>query len=237
MKDSRKQIEYYNRKYVCHFTSERVDADFDFFLNPPNEFAFNNNYNQCLIKIRKAIVSNRGDGVNFGLDAQWTDIAGAGQVVVPAGVLLFTNLKSQNSLHFASVASNPIETGIQCVLHNTGGSPSLGGNFQGIANNCASGVVRGQAAGGAGLQGDNANIHSVVAWEYHDDRSIEEAGVLCSNPFGQQFQVRLRDPVNGDICKLTSEGNFNVAASNGSSLNLELEVLMLANPTPGEGGC
>lgn len=232
MEDPRKQIEYYNRKYVAHFTSIRQDADFNFFLNPPNEFAFNNNFNQCLIKIRKATVSNRGDTVNFGLDAQWSDIAGGAVIINPSGVLLHTSIKSQNSLHFTTNSRDPIETGIQCILHNTGGSSSRSGNFRGVPNDCASGVLRNLAAVAPAVAGQNANIHSVVMWEYHDERSIEEAGILCPNPFGQSLRVRFRDPVDGDMCKLTSEGNFGAAASNATSLNLEIEFLMLPNPTP-----
>lgn len=236
-KDAKKAIDYYNRRYVLHFTSTRAEADFRFFVNPPNEYAFSNNYNQCLIKIRKAIVSNRGDQTNHGLDAQWTDLAGAGQVNNPAGVLMFSSIKSQQSIHHTSHSATPIETGVQAILHNTTHSAGISGNFRGLANECASGVVRGLAAGGAGLQGENANIHSVATWEYHDERDIESSGILCPNPFGQNFTVGFRDPVNGNVCKLTSEGNFNVAASNGTSLNLELEILMLPNPTPEDGRC
>ena len=232
MRNNKKEIEYYNRRFVLHLSATRANADFTFRLNPPNEFAFNNNYSQCLIKIRKATLSNRGDATNFGLDAQYTDLAGAGQVSVPAGVLLFSTLKSQNSLHFANNTIEPIETGIMCVLHNSKGSASEGGAFRGIANDCGTVITRGEAAGGNGLQGQNSNSYSVNMWEYEDERPIENSGVLCSNPFGQIVEWKLRDSVNGNIVKLTSEANFNVAASNGSSINIELEVLMLPNPTP-----
>ena len=70
------------------------------------------------------------------------------------------------------------------------------------------------------------------SWDYIDTRPIEDGGILCGNPFGQEFRCKLFDPQSQLQVKLTSEANFGVLASNGSSLTLELEILMLPNPTP-----
>ena len=231
----RESIEYHNRKFKFVFTGTNADAEFKFFLTqPPNEFAFSDRYSQCLIQIRRAHLSNRADTVNHGLDSQFTDPAGAGQEVCASGVMLLTDIRCNNRRHYYVDTLDATDHGIFCILNSKFGSAGIGGNFGGIPNNCCALAARGQAAGGAGLQGANENLHLVNAWEFEDTRPIEDAGVLCANPFGKHFDVKLKSTDSGNQVKLTSEANFNVGASNGSSLVLELDVLMLPNPTPGD---
>ena len=70
------------------------------------------------------------------------------------------------------------------------------------------------------------------AWEFEDSRPIEDAGILCPNPFGSDKLFKLRSVDTLTQVFLTSESNAGVAASNGSSISIELEILMLPNPTP-----
>ena len=235
MMNPRESIEYHNRKFKMVFTGNQADAEWEFFLDqPPNEFAFSDRYSQCLIQVRRAHLSNRADTVNHGLDGQFTDPAGAGQELCASGVMLLTDIRCNNRRHYYHNTLDATDHGVFCILNSKFGSSGNGGNFGGIPNNCAALTARGQAAGGAGLQGGNENLHLVSAWEYEDTRSVEDAGVLCHNPFGRKFTCKLKSTDTGNQVKLTSEANFNVAASNGSSLVLELDILMLPNPTPGD---
>lgn len=229
----RESIEYHNRKFKMVFTGSQADAEWIFHLDqPPNEFAFSDRYSQCLIQVRRAHLSNRADAVNHGLDSQFTDPAGAGQEICASGVMLTTDIRCNNRRHYYHDTDDASEHGVFCILTSKFGSAGVGGNFGGIPNNCCALAARGQAAGGLGVQGGNENLHLVNAWEFEDTRPIEDAGVLCSNPFGKKFTCKLKSTDTGNQVKLTSEANFNAAASNGSSIVLELDVLMLPNPTP-----
>jgi len=237
MLNPRESIEYHNRKFQLVFTGTSGDGVWDFDIsNPPNEFAYSDRYSQCLIQITKAHLNNRGDTTNLGLDAQFTDQA-TGTRVEPceSGVMLLTDLKTNNKRQYFDNKSSSTQQGIFCMLQNKFGSAGEGGAFAGTDVNCATLVERGQAAAGAGGKGANANLHSVAAWEYIDHRPIEDGGVLCGNPFGRKFKCQLYSTNSEAPVKLTSEANFNQAASNGSSLCLEIDVLMLPNPTSGGG--
>lgn len=235
MMNPRESIEYHNRKFKMVFTGTQEDAEWIFHLDqPPNEFAFSDRYSQCLIQIRRAHLSNRNDSVNHGLDSQFTDPAGAGQEECASGVMLQTDIRCNNRRHYYHDIADATDHGVFCILHSKFGSAGVGGNFGGIPNNCCALTSRGQPVGGAGLQGANENLHLVNAWEFEDTRPIEDAGVLCHNPFGRKFTVKLKSTDSANQVKLTSQANFNVPASNGSSLILELDLLMLPNPTPND---
>ena len=237
MLNPRQSIEYHNRKFKFVFAGFEPSGNFTFHLNsPPNEFAFSDRYSQCLIQITRAHLSNRGDTVNHGLDSEFTDQATGGfEVPCITGVMLKTDIKSNNQALMLSDGIVQEETGIFCILNSKYGSAGVDGAFGGVASNCAALVKRGGAAAGDGGKGANDNLHLVNAWEYLDQRPIEDAGVLCGNPFGKEFSVSLIDPEGGQTpVKLTSQANFNQAASNGSCLNFEMEILMLPNPTPSD---
>lgn len=240
MMNPRESIEYHKRKFKYSLASGNADAIFTFDLQKPqNEFAFSDRYSQCLIKINHAYLSNRADAVNHGLDALFIDAAGGGQACA-SGVLLMTDIRTTNSnaisqnigAQIGDGMLQEVRSGIHCILHNKRGSAGVAGQFLGVNLDAASEVVVGKAAGGAGGAGGNATGHRVMMWEYIDDRPIEDAGVLCANPFGKTMEIRLFSMGDGTQVKLTSSNNINVAASNGSSLNIELEILMLPNPTP-----
>ena len=223
MRNRREDIEYHNRKFKVNFTLFNADGEFSVRLDPPNEFAFSDRYSQCLIKINKARATNTADTVTFGMDAAWWSIAGAG-LTANAGIYLQSNLVSNNCL---TVSDQQVRRGVSCLL--TGTSAFSAAVFDGLAMDGASECIRG---GGAGT---DRNIHKVNEWLFEDNRSIEDAGILCGNPFGRDitFNFRVADaaPAN-EKTYLTSASNPNNAAQNGSTISVELDILMLPNPTP-----
>ena len=244
MRNRREEIEYHNRKFKYSLAGFAANGSFVFDLQPPNEFAFSDKYSQALIKINHAYLSNRGDAVNHGLDAVFLDAAGAIEVMT-GGCLLMTDIRTNNanvlSENIGPVAPpigvggfQLVKSGIHAVLHNKHGSVGVQGNFAGQPVDAASEVIVGKAAAGAGLQGSNQILHRVAMWEYKDDRPIEDAGVICPNPFGKKMEIKLFSTDSGAQVLLTSSANLGVAASNGTSLNIELEILMLPNPTPAD---
>jgi len=242
MRNRREEIEYHKRKFKYSLAGFAANATFTFDLQPPNEFAFSDRYSQCLIKINHAYLSNRGDTVNQGLDAVFIDAGGAVEAMT-GGCLLLTDIRTTNanimSENIGPVAPPAgvggfqlVRSGIHAVLHNKRGSVGVPGQFAGQPVNAASEVIVGLAAAGAGAQGGNQNVHRVMMWEYEDTRPIEDAGVLCSNPFGKKMEIKLFSTDSGEQVALTSDANLGAAASNGTSLNIEMEFLMLPNPTP-----
>jgi hypothetical protein len=236
MRNRREEIEYHNRRFKFHLTGVRQLGDFTFRLRPPNETAASNNFNQCLVKISKAVLTNRGDTITGGLDGCPVSGTVAASVAedCPSGILLTTGIRCANEIHYTSFAGNPFEQGLQVVLHNKNGAAHNGARaIGGGVVACAALCQRGVAAGGAGLQGSNADIFACNTWEYNDDRPIEEAGMLVGNPFMiGDIEFRLRNPDNGNFIFMASDTNFGAAGGYGSSLQVELDVLMLPNPTP-----
>lgn len=242
MRNNREEIQYHQRKFKYSLSGDDPAANFIFDLQPPNEFAFSDRYSQCLIKINHAYLSNRGDAVNHGLDAVFMDVAGAVELMT-CGCLMMTDIRTNNCQSLSTnvgVIVPPVGvggfqtalSGIHAVLHNTAGSVGVAGDFKGAAVEAATSVTRGFAAAGAAGIGAQQNNYTVNLWEYRDDRPIEDAGVLCSNPFGRKMNIELFSVDSGNRVLMTSLSNLGVAASNGSSLNIELEILMLPNPTP-----
>jgi len=232
MRNRREELQYHNRKFKITLSGDDPGGEFNIGnFPPPNEFAFSDRYSQALIKINRVVLTNRGDTVNFGLDSMFTDAAGAVQTCA-SGVMLFSDIKTNNCRHHYNNTTGATEHCIFAILHNKFGSAGVGGAFKGGVADAAAGCVRGLAAGGAGAQGLQQNIHLVNAWDFEDSRPIEDAGVLCPNPFGSGKVFRLRSVDTGERVTLTSESNLGVAASNGSAISIELEILMLPNPTP-----
>jgi hypothetical protein len=236
MRNAKEEIEYHNRRFKFHLTGARQLADFTFRLRPPNETANSNNYNQCLVKISKAILTNRADTITGGLDACPVSgtIAASVREDCATGILLTTGIRCPNEIHYTSFAGQAFEQGLQVVLHNKNGATHNGLRaIGGSVTACAALCQRGLAAGGTGLQGAQADIFSCNTWEYVDDRPIEEAGMLVGNIFlGGDLQFRLRSPNNGNEIFMASDTNFGAAGGYGSSIQIELDVLMLPNPTP-----
>ena len=223
MRNRREDIEYHNRKFKVNLNLSSADGEFSIRLDPPNEFAFSDRYSQCLIKINKARAVNGGDLIAFGVDAVWWNVNLNVVESIPSGVILQSNLVSNNCL---TVSDQQVRRGVSCLLTGTSCMPNV---FDGLAMDGASEVIRGGAAG------TNTNIHKVNEWLFEDNRSIEDAGILCGNPFGRDisFNFRVADgTVANDRVYLTSASNQNGAGATGSSLGVELEILMLPNPTP-----
>lgn len=236
MRNAREEIDYHNRKFKLHLTGVRQLADFTFRLLPPNETANSNNFSQCLVKISKAVLTNRGDTITGGLDACPVSgtVAASVRQDCPSGILLTTGIRCPNETHYTSFTRIPIEQGLQVVLHNKNGASHNGiRQIGGSVVACASLCQRGLAAAGAGAQGTQADIFSANTWEYQDDRPIEEAGMLVGNIFTiGDLNFSLKNANNGEKVFMASATNFGAAGGYGSSLQVELEVLMLPNPTP-----
>ena len=225
MRTNREEIQYHNRKFKVNLTLFNAEGEFSARLDPPNETGFSDRYSQCLIKINKARATNAADTITFGMDSVWWGVGGAG-VTSHAGIYLQSNMVSNNCL---TVSDQQVRRGVSCLL--TGTSAFSNNVFDGLAMGGASEVIRGGAAG------TDTNIHKVNEWLFEDNRSIEDAGILCGNPFGHDitFNFRIADALPAlEKAYLTSASNPDNAAQNGSTINVELEILMLPNPVAGE---
>ena len=226
MRTNREEIQYHNRKFKVNFNLENADGQFSVRLDPPNETGFSDRYSQCLIKINKARAVNGGDLLTFGMDAVWWNVNLGVVTSIPAGVILQSNLVSNNCL---TVSDQQVRRGVSCLLT---GTSSAGVNaFGGLAMDGASECIRG------GAVGTDTNVHKVNEWLFEDNRSIEDAGILCGNPFGHEviFNFRIADGAAAtERVYLTSASNPNGAGHTGSGISVELEILMLPNPVAGE---
>ena len=60
MRNAKETLDYYNRKFVVNITGLIDDTTgvMEFNIPPPNEVANNNNYNQCIMRIKEIIIAN-----------------------------------------------------------------------------------------------------------------------------------------------------------------------------------
>jgi hypothetical protein len=238
--NNRQNIEYHHRKFKLNLSGRSTDGQYVFQLNPPNETANSNNYNQCLFKISRVFVSNQINTAAFGannLGAGFSDIweDGAGGVVNQQGILITTNVASMNNHHLNDVGGET-KAGCSVLIPNecAGGSfPfATGGAIDGLIGQGMLGITRSQG----GAVDSRQNACRGMIWKYQDDRPIESGGVLCGNPFGKQLIVETRSPHDGNVgaagtrIRLTDIGVGAGAINN--TIGLEIEVLMLPNATP-----
>ena len=231
IQDERQSIAYHNRHFKFILQGHRPDADWEFTIQPPNEFGFSDRFNQCLVKISYAHLSNRGDALRFGLGSQFQAVVGGAIQACESGVLLKSDLRTLNQQMAYDRGSQAGHSGVACVLNNKYGSTGVNGAFLNANTKCAVLHTRGFAAAAPAGIGANQNDYKVNAWEFKDDRPIEESGVLCGNPFSRPIKFSLRNVDNGvEPVRLTAEDNAGAVGCHGASLNLEVEVLMLPNP-------
>ena len=240
MRNSKEEIDYQKRKFVFHLCGDddnpNGDCEFNFHIPSPNETANSNNYNQCLIKIKSAYLNNVRDNVT-GMDSVFTPISTlAGPNVVrltAAGCYLKSNIMSNNCFIQGTINTANPRAGVGCILHapdqQCKGNAAVGA----IAASTGSSTINlGAGAGGAGLQGANSVSLKTNTWMYQDHRAIEDSGYLCGNPFNRDITFTLLDAGFLDRIRLQAASNLGGAGSRGASISIELEVLMLPNPTP-----
>ena len=225
VKSKRDAIEWHRRHYKFNLSQTNANGEFTFNLDPPNEFALSDRYNQCLVKISRVSLSNAVDAVAHGMDSVFQDLAAAGVEICPCGILLYSSINSMNYGH-AQGTGGQIENCVQCVIPNDKGG--LGVPFpSAVAYNGLASIGASQVQLGA----NRDNRYSSGVWKYVDDRPIEESGTLCGNIFSHNITFDLRAAEDGARVRLVSGGNLANAATRHSAINIELEVLMLENPT------
>ena len=243
MRNAKEEIDYQKRKFVFHLCGDDTsganpgDCVFNFRIPSPNEVANSNNYNQCLIKIKSAYLNNCRDN-DGGLNSVFTEISTAAAAnavrLCAAGCYLKSDIATNNCL---IQGTNPgvLRGGVGCILHAPDqqykGSNAVGG----IAAPGGSSVITlgaAAGAGGAGLQGANSVSLKTNTWMYQDHRAIEESGYLCGNPFNKEISFTLLDAAFLERIRLQAATNLGGGGSRGASISIELEVLMLPNPTP-----
>lgn len=244
MRNAKEELDYYNRRFKISLSGRSTDGSYQFNLPPPNETANSNNFNQCLFKINKVFITNQlntaapgAHGVGGGFSDIWVNPAGGG--IVAQGVLISTNVATTNNHHLNDVGGES-KAGYNILMPNecAGGSfpyPQAG-VIDGGTSQANIGFTRGVQAAAA----QKFNEYKGMVWKYQDDRSIEDSGVICGNPFGRNIQIQTRSPHDGNagaigagqLIHLTDVGGG--ANSVNNSIGIEIEVLMLRNPTPGD---
>ena len=243
MRNAKEEIEYQKRKFVFHLCGDDDSAPplgggdcvFNFLIPSPNETANSNNYNQCLIKIKSAYLNNCRDN-DGGLNSVFTEISTAAAAnavrLCAAGCYLKSDIATNNCL---IQGTNPgvLRGGVGCILHAPDQQYKGVNAVGGIAAPGGSSTINlGAAAGGAGLQGANSVSLKTNTWMYQDHRAIEDSGYLCGSPFNKQISFTLLDASFLERVRLQAASNLGGVGSTGASISIELEVLMLPNPTP-----
>lgn len=238
MRNAKEDIDYYNRKFKFNLSGRSTTGQYRFQFNPPNETANSNNFNQCLIKISKFYVHNQmntvagGATLGSGFSDVWNNFAG---FIQTQGIHITTNIACNNSHHLNDLG-HETRAGYSILMPNVCKNGSFpypqAAAIDGLAGQSALGINRGPA------NADRINEAKGMIWEYQDDRPIEDAGVICGNPFGKELVLETRSPHDGiggargtgDIIILQDISG--AAGSINNSIGVEIEVLMLPNPTP-----
>jgi len=239
MRNAKQDIDYYHRKFKINLSGRSTDGVYRFQLNPPNETANSNNYNQCLVKISKLFLHNQmntaapaGLGLGVGFSDLWVGVAG---FIQTQGIHITTNIGTNNSHHLNDLG-HETRAGYSILMPNLcsdGSYPyALGGAIDGLVGQSLTELERGPA------NADRRNVYKGKIWEYKDDRAIEDAGVICGNPFGKELIIETRSPHDG-VGGARGTGELLVlqdisggVGSVNNSIGIELEILMLPNSTP-----
>lgn len=231
MSSNKDTVDYHHRKFKLNLSGRSVNGSYTFDMDPPNEKAFSDRYNQCLVKVSRVSINNSASH-SFGYSDIWVDTAGG--AIDTDNILLETNIASGNCLTKNDLSPNSISR-VGVVLSNS----IEGGSFPYPSSTVVSGVnSQGAVQISDGLTAtagktDRLNVFKGLVWKYQDDRPIEDAGILCGNIFGRPLTCSTRTThdgagfVTGD--KIVLEATAAGASPIINSLFIELEVLMLAN--------
>tara|TARA_R110000803_G_scaffold17684_5_gene47599 strand:+ start:3701 stop:4471 length:771 start_codon:yes stop_codon:yes gene_type:complete len=254
MRNAKEDIDYYNRRFKLNLSGRSTTGEYEFDFPPPNETANSNNFNQCLFKISKVFVSNQlntaapGVAPNTSLGGGFSDIWIGGVAVVNAqGILISTNIATTNNHHLNDLGEQS-KAGYSVLMPNQcdGGSYPYpqAGVIDGYGAQAITEITRGITAAAAPNPDITLRTNTMkgMIWKYQDDRSIEDSGVICGNPFGRKLRIQTRSPHDGPVggggigagalIHLTDISAGANAVNN--SIGLEIEVLMLPNPTPAD---
>jgi len=243
-------IEVANRyfKYECSglFANNAGELDANktlrFRLPPLSEIGFSNNFSQCLVKIRRVIVGDRGF-----YNPVWAQ--GTGVVnyeTVPAGITVQTNIPCRN---FGSVRGDiaPMAEVVdqrfgQCfvpkwvdgvIVDDTALAfnaelpalqTSAGAKKQIVGIN---GAVAGAGAGTPAVPNQIVRGNGYYCME--DESSIFETGMLCGVPFGNTLEVKFKENYANLTIGLVDYTDTQTFIG---GVTIVLEFLMLPNPTP-----
>ena len=197
-----------------------------------------------------------GVGTNPGVIAQKT---------LSNGILLQVDIPTRNNLHYGATApaaqggGNREVSGVTCIIPNGRGlsEPSFGrgagvggaGAIPGININGVATITGASDAAGSGGNSLTAGYspapsftvqREMIVWKFQDDRSVEDAGVLCGNPFGRPIKFSVKDPIDGGpVILMTPTGSLGAAiggvaqpadVETAMRITVELDILMLPNP-------
>mgnify|MGYP003131875537 CR=1 FL=1 len=213
-----------------------------FRLPPLSEIGFSNNFSQCLVKIRRVIVGDRGF-----YNPVWAQ--GTGVVnyeTVPAGITVQTNIPCRN---FGSVRGDiaPMAEVVdqrfgQCfvpkwvdgvIVDDTALAfnaelpalqTSAGAKKQIVGIN---GAVAGAGAGTPAVPNQIVRGNGYYCME--DESSIFETGMLCGVPFGNTLEVKFKENYANLTIGLVDYTDTQTFIG---GVTIVLEFLMLPNPTP-----
>lgn len=244
-------IEVANRyfKYECSglFANNAGELDANktlrFTLPPLSSIGFSNNYNQCLVKIRKVIV---GDNGNF--NPVWANgTAALNFNTCAAGIIVQTNIPCRN---FGAVRTNNNFIGEANLDQRFGATfaptfengvivSGVNQTFNGELPNlqtCAGAkkqirIINGLAAAGddGGIAGGNKIERSNGFFIMEDTTSIFDTGMLCGVPFGNQLEVSFKEPFENVKLGLVDYSDTTTFIG---GVSIVFEFLMLPNPTP-----
>lgn len=240
MRNAKETLDYYNRKFVVNVTGSIRDADgaMEFNIPPPNEIANNNNYNQCIMRIKEVIIANDTPNLADQINPVFVVKNGGGVATCMVGIIVRTTIPCRNT---KSVSNNYIAANFG-ELHDQSFhqivSPETRPTYI-RSNNAVDGrVATGSksvmetpvigAAGGA----EHSIDDSVNFFYYQDGSSFEDSAVLCANPFGSNHTLTLRDAFSGQTLGGLASGLNQANGRNTTEVTLKFEILMLPNPTP-----
>lgn len=242
-------IEVANRyfKYECSglFANNAGETDANktlkFTLPPLSAIGFSNNYNQCLVKIRKVIVGDNGS-----FNPVWANGLAALQFnSTAAGIIVQTNIPCRNfgavrnnnnfipaanlDQRFGATFAPTFEDGV--IVEGT--NLTFNGEIPNVQT-CAGQkrqlrIINGLAAAGGGIAAGNQVERSNGFFVMEDTTSIFETGMLCGVPFGNELEVCFRDPFSDDKLGLV---DYTDTTTFIGGISIVFEFLMLPNPTP-----
>ena len=242
MRNAKETLDYYNRKFVVNITGLIDDTTgvMEFNIPPPNEVANNNNYNQCIMRIKEIIIANATANLADQVNPVFVAKNGGAVSDCLGGIIVRTSIPCRNT---KSVSDSYAAAAFGDTLQHDQSfhqlvSPETKSTYIRSATAVDGRVARGSkqiletpiVAAAAGTE--HAIDDSVNFFYYQDGSSFEDGAVLCANPFGSRHSLTLRDAFNGVTLGGLASGINTGNGRDSTQISLKLEILMLPNPTP-----
>ena len=190
---------------------EGFDGFYRFQIPPLSSIGFTQNYQTCLCKIKKVMVSNFTHNTSW----RWAQISNNTTINLAGGVNVLTNMSSRNVMFMGTDSQAPVRP-------SQANNPVLQ-RFGVVVPDCSSTHAQ--------LVDPTVNPYELTSAQqriiYQDDSDIKSSGTLTSIPFGQELSIVFSPAQNGATINPLYPAITGTAQQANAGFSIEFEFMMV----------